>query len=405
MLKDLSLRIQKTEGAIAEAFRLLHVPPSPTAESVEKVVVILGSSRSGSSYLFHLLSESGAFWTPQGEESAFHRLAGLGFASSVNDSDALSSIPSKEQLETIRIALMNDLGREPVGVSDRYVAQSIARVIMQWPERDWNLPELLFLARTCLDGSDLAWGRFLSSLGLDAAHYDGFGGTPPDLKSRFLLEEPPFITQFPRRAPSGPLDAPLLLKTSANVYRPELLHELFPAAEFKYILLTRNPAASINGLMDGWVSPAFHSHHVGDFQKLQIAGYSELSTENSNWWKFDLPPDWATVASKPLGEVCSFQWASAYRHALNIPGKKVSLRFENLIQDETQSLDSIFKFAGTVPKAKPKGTSKVIMSSVAPGPARWRSRQEEIANLIGESQVQDVARALGYNLNSPQELV
>ena len=70
------------------------------------------------------------------------------------------------------------------------------------------------------------------------------------------VEDTPLITQKRRALPEAQdlRDGTVLLKTSSHAYRIPLLRTLFPFAKFRFIVLTRNPLASVNGLMDGWLS-------------------------------------------------------------------------------------------------------------------------------------------------------
>jgi hypothetical protein len=162
----------------------------------------------------------------------------------------------------------------------------------------------------------------VAKLGLDALLYDVPGARnlshPQGKLPELFLEEPAFILPAPRALPMPEAlrCTPLLLKSSANAYRIQFLKALFPHAEFRWIVLARNPASSINGFIDGWQSNAFHAHNVGRFTTLKIKGYSETFPGGERWWKFDLPPGWSEYRSSDLPEVCAFQWRSAYSRIL-----------------------------------------------------------------------------------------
>ena len=103
---------------------------------------------------------------------------------------------------------------------------------------------------------------------------------------------------------------PLLLKASMDAYRIPFLRRLFPDARLRLIHLTRNPAAAVNGMMDGWLHHGFFSHNLADRVVLDIEGYSGWWVRS--WWNFDLPPGWRRVVAQPLAGVCAAQWASAH---------------------------------------------------------------------------------------------
>jgi hypothetical protein len=260
--------------------------------------------------------------------------------------------------------------------------------------------------------------RPLEKLGLDAAFYDVPGARNlPHLQleiPELFLEEPPFILQTPRAFPTPEelRRTPLLLKTSSNAYRLQLLKTLFPHSEFRWIVLARNPASSINGLIDGWQSNAFHAHNVGRFTTLKIGGYSDTFPYGEHWWKFDLPPGWSQYLSADLPEVCAFQWRSAYSCILKDVGhtgdQVLHVKYEDLLNPGRgfSELERIFEFVQSPPLKIPDLTStRPVMASKAPSPARWRQREYVIWPLIQSAAVRDIAERLGYDLSSPDRLL
>ena len=412
--------LRRTRSKLKDVFRLLDLEPFELSpDQVPRVVVLLGSSRSGSSLLFHLLSQSGAFWAPQGEETPFYRLADLGWVTSPSQSDEIRPPLAEEARARAFHALINDLGRNlpdaPLA-GQRYLAQSAVRLLLQWPLLDLEPKDLIAALRTDNDGAHPL--RPLETLGLDAAFYD----VPEARNLRYLrleipqlfLEEPPFILQAPRAFPT-PAElrrTPLLLKTSSNAYRIQFLKTLFPHSEFRWIVLARNPASSINGLIDGWQSNAFHAHNVGRFTTLKIRGYSDTFPYGEHWWKFDLPPGWSEYQRADLPEVCAFQWRSAYWRILKDVGhtgeQVLHVKFEDLLNPERgcSELERIFEFVQSPPLKVPDLTStRPVMASKAPSPARWRQREHEIWPLIQSTAVREIAERLGYDLATPDGLL
>ncbi|MBW3644267.1 MAG: sulfotransferase, partial [Actinobacteria bacterium] len=94
-----------------------------------------------------------------------------------------------------------------------------------------------------------------------------------------LVEMPPFVLVSPWRRPSPAELAtlPLVLATPRNSFRLDFLRSLFPAARLRVVHLTRNPAASINGLVDGWHHRGFFNCRVG--RRLAIRGYTDRYPE------------------------------------------------------------------------------------------------------------------------------
>jgi len=412
--------LERTRSKIKDIFRLLDVKPFELSpDQVSRVVVVLGSSRSGSSLVFHLLSQSGAFWAPLGEETPFCRLAGFGWVIAAHQSDEIRPPVAEEARALAFHALINDLGRyrpdAPVS-AERYLAQTVVRLLLQWPLLDLEPGKVIATLRTDNDGAYPFCA--LVKLGLDAALYDVPGARNlchlqreiPEL----FLEEPPFILPTPRAFPT-PEDlcrTPLLLKTSTNAYRIQFLKTLFPHSEFRWIVLARNPASSINGLIDGWQSNAFHAHNVGRFTTLKIKGYSETFPGGDRWWKFDLPPGWSEYQSVDLPEVCAFQWRSAYSRILKDVGQTgdqvLHVKCEDVLNPARgpSELERMFAFVQSPPLRVPEvAATRPVMASKAPSPARWRQREGEIWPLIQDTAVREIADCLGYDLSSPDGLL
>lgn len=188
---------------------------------------------------------------------------------------------------------------------------------------------------------------------------------------------------------------------------------MFPGALFTVVHLTRNPAASVNGLWDGWRSNGFFSHRTTDLgQPLSIPGYTRADAPwTRHWWNFDLPPGWQSWAHRPLAEVCAFQWASVHRYvlaALSAPEPplpiraQVRVRFEDLAagaEGRSRVLRRVREAAG-LPSGGPdtdRGPAPLVMATQPPRPGRWRDRARIIEPVIRRPDIAEVARALGYD--------
>jgi hypothetical protein len=396
--------LHQTREKIAEVYNLLPDASDldqVTPDDVRAVVVILGASRSGSSYLFSTLAATGGFWSPQGEDTPHLRLANLGWVDDHDQSDAWVQEPDGAQLHSAAMRLLLDIGRPgKPQAANLYAAQSATRLLMQWPLFDLHPQDVLHSFQHWQESSSdpvTLWRNWLESSGLDLGYYDGFQrpmASPPE----FLLEEPPFILQMPRQIPT-PVDlrkGVLLLKTSSHAYRLPFLRGLFPQAKFKWLVLTRNPASSINGLIDGWLSNAFQSHRVSD---LQIKGY-----DHHDWWKFDLPPGWSDYATADLPNVCAFQWSSAYEHIARFieatPDPVLRIKHEDLIDNEkrTQCLAEIMNFSETL--GKPPPARPPVMATQFPEAARWRKREREILPVL--KRLETLAAKFHYDVTRPE---
>jgi hypothetical protein len=91
-----------------------------------------------------------------------------------------------------------------------------------------------------------------------------------------------------------------------------MVKRMFPDAHFKFVVLNRNPARAISGLVDGWLSNGFYSHNLAHVAPLKIKGYTRDDRPwTAKWWNFDLPPGWAGARISPIEEVCGLQWLRA----------------------------------------------------------------------------------------------
>lgn len=386
----------------------------PAPEDFGDIVVILGSSRSGSSLLFQMLAQSGAFWAQAGEETPLFRVNNLGWVRDKRDSDALSSILPEDSKAALRRDLYIELG----GYGN--LARWARRLLWQWPDQDIRLQDLVELSRTYIEKNDptAAWVDVVQRLGLEDSFYDlpGFHSRrhSPINVPNYFFEEPPYV------AP-GVIDCafrenlksrPLLLKTSTHAYRLPLLRTIFPKSRFHLIVLTRNPAGSINGLMDGWLSNAFHSHNLADVAELNIEGYTNSTPQGDRWWKFDLPPGWKGFVDAPLEQVCAFQWRAAYEHILSqtriAADPVLFVKHEELTSPATSAANfaKIFSFIGVHPPRPPDLAATLpVMASVAPQPARWRRREQVLLPLLDQEEIRGVAEQLDYDLSLPNGLL
>ncbi|MBM3312404.1 MAG: sulfotransferase [Candidatus Aminicenantes bacterium] len=400
---------------------------------IGRVVVIAAASRSGSSLLFEILKRSPRFLSADGEHTAHFKINRPEWASGIEESsDRIDpGRMSEESLDGLfrDIVLETGIGGEEDGPGgDGYAARVALRLALQWPDLvrsggAWT--ESVSRALADFRAGSRAWdtaefyGHLLGRLkehcpSVDSAFYDLPGATWPDpkgsqalLERSGFLEEPPFIVVRPRRRPTADefRRRPLLLKSTSDAYRLPVLRRLFPRAEIRVIHLTRNPAASINGLYDGWRSGAFFSRRVGPGTVLRIPGYSELGPWAEQWWKFDLPPGWRRCVDAPLERVCGFQWASANRAILEDLGqadRSLGVRFESLLAGggpRRETLRAIAAFAGLEMDGWIEAASAdmpVVMATRPPQAGRWKERSGLIRPVISEPEMKSLSRALGY---------
>jgi hypothetical protein len=211
-----------------------------------------------------------------------------------------------------------------------------------------------------------------------------------------LVEMPPFVLAGPwrRATPAELADRTLVLTTPRNAFRLSFLRSLFPVARFEVLHLVRNPAAAVNGLIDGWCHRGFF-HRAVDIP-LRITGYSDRFPRwGRRWWNFDFWPGWEQWSAAPLAEVCAEQWRSAHQAVLDwVSGPDAAgpdaagpdtagidyrrLRFEDVA-------------AGDALRRLPP-----VMATAPPRPRRWVARADVILPAVTAGPVADLAEELGY---------
>nr|WP_315218545.1 hypothetical protein [uncultured Duganella sp.] len=385
---------------------------------VRRVAVILTGSRSGSSLFKDCLAQHPGFAALDGELEPFLALTGNGFGHHPHcGSDAIGELANPEALADNIFDGLTVASDDPVP-AQQLQARWRKRLLLQFPAvfsapREWAALEAS-LARA-FDAPDAAAPpRATQRMVLHSVfgqarwrlnYYDGgFGledGRPFDEAAK--IEEPPFVLPSLSRRSYTEADVPdkiLLFKSPADAFRPGLHRQLFPAATVQYIHLTRGYAQSVNGLIDGWLSPTgFFSH---DMRRagvpLAIGGYADRCVFGRRWWKFDLPPNWRHFVDAPLGEVCLNQWLSSHRHILAGDTRPQRVAFEQFLADPASTLAALWRRLDLPPVAAPAAALPVIMATAAPSPGRWRRRGALLQPMAARPDVRETMTELGYGL-------
>jgi hypothetical protein len=231
--------------------------------------------------------------------------------------------------------------------------------------------------------------------------------TPEGPATELVYEVAPYLVFRPwhHATPQELRSKPLMIKSSANSYRLPFYRALFPHARLRVLHLVRNPAASINGLIDGWLYRAFFTWPV--HISLRIGGYSDVLPEWARKrWNFDLPPGWEGWTERNLEEVCAFQWLEGHRATLDfIEHYRIDshrLRFEDFVRSRRDRLRCVEELADWlgVPYASMRPLAELdvgpVMATQAPKPARWRSRAPQLVGIVERADVVDMAQRLGY---------
>jgi len=412
-------------------------------DSVRSVLVLASSSRGGSSMFLELLRQCDGLLHPNGEINPFLALAGLGWPDSGSGSDALSAghaaLSGSARVQLGR-DLIGDASRAGPLVLDEAARRRFAldlcwRLTAQWTQLQFDPDEVTrqmnaaFAHLVC----EQHWRRdeFRDSRSFYLQFLREVRRTHPEVNpwyydlpaqqvrtyfpdvqppsgppQRYLLEEPPFVLARPRR-PLTMADLQqrsLLVKAPANVYRLAFLRALFPHAQMRILHLTRNPASAINGLVDGWRFRGFHAHRVA--QPLRIRGYSELSPEDSAYWKFDMPPDWQAYTDKSLLEVCAHQWVAAHSAVLDwLARSKVDsqrVRFEDTVGPLERRAELAARLSSWLGMRDPRPLTAAlqcgldpVMATVPPRRRRWLARLLELEGVLESRPVLDLTERLG----------
>lgn len=397
---------------------LRAVPSSELAGAVRKVAVILTSPRSGSSLLMSVLARHPDIASLDGEIEPYLPLTGNGYGHN-SDSDALGVLAHPRALAD---CVLDDLAlpTEQYAPLDVLKRRWHNRILLQFPalfaqpseQRRLNqsLDEALTAAsaaRHCQRGQLQAHvlDKVFRHDGWRTAYYDGHGRS--DVAGGFhtplKLEEPPFV--IPRHAAraftaADAASKTLLFKTPPDTYRLGMYEQLFPAAKIQYIHLTRGYAQTVNGLMDGWLSPVgFFSHDLQrSGQVLRIGGYSELTPFGRRWWKFDLPPNWRDFVDAELSEVCLNQWLSPHLAVLGAGVPSMRLAFESFLAAPAACVNRLLSHLGLAPMAV-RATLPVTMATEPPSLMRWKKRAPQLLALARQPRVEAMMTALGYGMD------
>jgi len=400
-------------------------PRTRFCHDVRHVVCVMASSRGGSSVSMEMFRHSQSLLHFRGEINPFLAMAGLVYPGSGTGSDALDASHATEEVRQI---VGGAMGREagqpapwPCDADGRATMSSdvLWRLTAQWPElalepaavhaavdqalghvsagRRPSAAEIEhFQLSLCRALSDInPWFYDVDPAAIQAAlpHVSAPTGAPGDR----IVEEPPFVLHqaWQQATPAQVASLPLMMKTPSNAYRVAFLRALFPNARVQILHLTRNPAAAINGLVDGWRFRGFHAHKLA--QPHTIDGAQER-----HWWKYDLPPGWEDWTDRSLVEVAGFQWRSAHDHILRARGEgALQVRFEDLVGPKRmESFESIFDWMGAEldPSMRAVITAGLppVMATERPRQRRWFARADLLEPVLADSEVKRVADQLGY---------
>lgn len=380
-----------------------------SADHVEKVLFILSAPRSGSSFLFHVLTHAFPLYSLGGEENPLYRIF-LDHWDRVTD-DRLDrlDVGGLRNNSLFWQAFRRCLGTYSGGAELNRFALA-ARLCWQWP---FHYLDFDFVAAHLLSPADLLEsfrrhagltpGVFYRAYDTEVAHSQSERHFLADQHE--LFEEPPYVWPHGFMAVDDDFVAAnsLVLKTSTNSYKIGKIMALFPNAQFKFVYLKRHAFPAINGLIDGWRHHGFHSYNTDHLngRRLHI---KYLETEPDNWWKFDLFPGWESYADSAIEDICAAQWAINNDYILAFLSRNsvdcFELRYEDLLDRATfaDTMESLQQWLGVPAVADPmQFKEQKVMYTSTEGVDRWKRRDDVIRAAFGRSdRAKPVLTAMGY---------
>jgi hypothetical protein len=406
------------------AVRRLRGAGAPGLEQVRELVVVVSSSRGGSSLLGELLRHVDGLVHLSAESNPSFLLA--------------RSSPGRER-KVLADELAADLGQADDSLDERgrheLLLQAAWRLVMQWPSPAIDVDDVRREAGLTLDDlvREEGWppDRFIDRAAFTLRLLERLRGRHPEIdpwyydvpealvRRRFpgirrpegppagaLVEMPPFVCLRPwRRADAATLAAgTVVLTTPRNAFRLPVLRHAFPAARLRVVHLVRNPAAAVNGLMDGWRHRGFFNCRVE--RALGISGYSDRYAWGRSWWNYDFPPGWEALVDLPLAAVCAEQWRSPHLAALQAADdddlEVLRLRFEDVVGPPEIREPALARLAGWLglDEAGRRALRSLrlppVMATAPPAPARWRASAEELGPVLADPATMELAERLGY---------
>ena len=395
------------------------VPRTKLDLTVRRVVVILSSSRGGSSLFKEALALHPRIASLDGELDPLLALSGNGFNQN-SDSDCIEGVANAAELTS---SILDEISFASTEILDTnlLLRKWKNRLALQFPlhfldgdayrRLEQSLEAVLGPLERGDRRSDAELQRqILSAVFSDEpwriSYYDGNAAAGANLHfdEPLKIEEPPFVVPTLRRRPFALADARdsvLLFKSPSDAYRIGMYERLFPNAEVTYIHLTRGFAQSVNGLMDGWLYPlGFFSHDLSKIGcELAIQGYSDRVSFGRKWWKFDLPRNWRRFTRAKLEEVCLNQWYSVHEAILQRGVCTLRVSFEDFVASPAAVLRRITDQLGLPAMAPPSGLP-IKMATEPPRSRRWHKRGPMLMDLSRRPEVREMMGLLGYSMDS-----
>lgn len=389
--------------------------------NVKNIVVVLTAPRSWSSLFSEVLSQNKSIISMNGEINPFLSFTYNSFCGYASGEDL--NMMGERLKWNLLCEIYAELGVSSEELSNLNRIKELwkRRLLIQFPERffqDDNYNKMLEYLDVALKK---IWDEniqneieihkiILSSVFSEnpelLSFYDIFSKNElvPPIPSIFI-EEPPFVCPnlYMRPLKAGDFsEKTIYFKSPEDARRISTYKYLFPNAEIKYIHLTRGFAQTINGLIDGWLSPkGFFTHNMKDEKSttLNIKGYSDALNFGKEWWKFDLLPNWQYFINDSLINVCAEQWISNHKAILDSGVPNLRIHFEDFISNPQEILYLVSEYLKLEKNQILGDNLPIVMSTDTPQQFRWKKRENEILEIWNRDDIMQIMNDLGYTMD------
>lgn len=228
--------------------------------------------------------------------------------------------------------------------------------------------------------------EFFEQVGNAEASLRLFGRSVP-LIARVRLSN--FLTKLGGSKKVPPIR--IVEKTPDNCFRIPMLLEVFPDAQFVYVV--RDPRGSIASIHKGWTDEA-------RFRRYELPSNFEIKDYDGTWWCFGLPPEWEDLNGSTVMEICAHQWRLyneyCYRDLPRDEQRVFQVRYEEIASNPGPVLEELATWADLEPGPLERYGKKlpVVNTWTKPSSEKWRRVEEEVGEVL--PLVVDESDRLGY---------
>lgn len=387
-IKQITARVRQKILALNSELESKRLFFNKKISDFKNVVLVVGSSRGGTSLFFDTLRHHPDFSSSDGEHGKYYTLCNICYP--FYDSDYIPRDTDYNQHGLPYFMLM-DVGRtDTTGTEElHYIENFISRLPMQFYYRNFDYQDI---AREYLD-NHRNFTEIVDRAGIMKRYYDlksvGLENSEAfNPLSDFYIAETPFV--FPHRNKRSLqekdfTDSTLLLKTSVDAYRIPWVKSIFNQSNVKIVHLTRNPASAMNGLIDGWkTNRGFFTYSIPE---LEIKDYDRWDL-----WNYDLPPTWPSLKKNHLLSVVWEQWSQAHKYIIETTRRDkeevLRVKFEEFIENRQEVLTQVLQFAGLDSQdsffQEHTRNLNEVMTTKKPRKYRWKDREQEILTTLND---------------------